>query len=104
VRKILGRQEVKPHKVRYYLERRDAEFEQKMALRVYREVQVLKKAARIARSRLVVLLLLITALTTSGQFAGFTYLGPLLQLSPMRTADDRDPSSQCLGSRVSSAM
>src|SRR5215469_14131637 len=37
--KILGREEVKPHKVRYYLERRDAEFEQKMAevLCVYRE-------------------------------------------------------------------
>src|SRR6267143_278057 len=45
--KILGQQEIKPHKVRYYLERRDAEFEQKMAevLCVYREVQVLKKAA-----------------------------------------------------------
>src|SRR6267143_1900457 len=49
--KILGQQEIKPHKVRYYLERRDAEFEQKMAevLCVYREVQVLKKAA--AKSR-----------------------------------------------------
>src|ERR1700758_1319773 len=45
--KILAQEEVKPHKVRYYLERRDAEFEQKMAevLCVYREVQVLKKAA-----------------------------------------------------------
>jgi transposase len=45
--KILSRHEVKPHKVRYYLERRDAEFEQKMAqvLCVYREVEVLKKAA-----------------------------------------------------------
>jgi hypothetical protein len=45
--KILGREEIKPHKVRYYLERRDAAFEQKMAevLCVYREVQVLKKAA-----------------------------------------------------------
>jgi transposase len=42
--KILGQEEVKPHKLRYYLERRDAEFEQKMAevLCVYREVQVLK--------------------------------------------------------------
>ena len=29
--KILGQEEVKPHKVRYYLERRDAEFEQRMA-------------------------------------------------------------------------
>src|SRR6202048_3931234 len=49
--KILGQEEVKPHKVRYYLERRDAEFEQKMAevLCVYREVQVLKRAA--AKSR-----------------------------------------------------
>ena len=28
--KILGQEEIKPHKVRYYLERRDAEFEQKM--------------------------------------------------------------------------
>jgi transposase len=45
--KILGRADIKPHKVRYYLENRDAEFEQKMAevLCVYREVQVLKKAA-----------------------------------------------------------
>src|SRR5260221_564241 len=47
VSKILGKEEIKPHKVRYYLEKRDAEFEQKMAevLCVYREVQVLKKAA-----------------------------------------------------------
>jgi transposase len=45
--KILGQEEIKPHKVRYYLERRDAEFEQKMAevLCVYRQVQVLKKNA-----------------------------------------------------------
>jgi transposase len=45
--KILGQEDIKPHKVRYYLERRDAEFEQKMAqvLCVYREVQILKKAA-----------------------------------------------------------
>jgi transposase len=45
--KILGNEDIKPHKVRYYLERRDAEFEQKMAevLCVYREVQVLKQAA-----------------------------------------------------------
>src|SRR3954463_2868933 len=49
--KILGQENIKPHKVRYYLERRDAEFEQKMAevLCVYREVQVLKRAA--AKSR-----------------------------------------------------
>src|ERR1700688_721240 len=45
--KILGHEEIKPHKVRYYLERRDAEFAQKMAevLCVSREVQVLKKGA-----------------------------------------------------------
>jgi transposase len=45
--KILNRQAVKAHKVRYYLERRDAEFEEKMAqvLCVYREVALLKEAA-----------------------------------------------------------
>ena len=50
--KILDRYEVKPHKVRYYLERRDAEFEQKMAqvLCVYREVEVLKKACRVGEA------------------------------------------------------
>jgi len=44
--KILGRHEVKPHKVRYYLERRDPAFEEKMAqvLCVYREVAILKQA------------------------------------------------------------
>ncbi len=42
--KILARHEVKPHKVRYYLERRDEAFETKMAdvLCVYREVAVLR--------------------------------------------------------------
>lgn len=42
--KILGRHDVKPHKVRYYLERRDEDFEAKMAeiLCVYREVAVLR--------------------------------------------------------------
>jgi transposase len=46
--KILGQEEIKPHKVRYYLEQRDAEFDQKMAevLCVYRQVQVLKKDRR----------------------------------------------------------
>ena len=45
--KILDQEDVKPHKVHYYLERRDAEFEQKMAevLCVYREVQILKRTA-----------------------------------------------------------
>src|ERR1700751_4694849 len=51
--KILGKEEIKPHKVRYYLENRDAEFEQKMAevLCVYREFEVLKKAPAKAKRR-----------------------------------------------------
>ena len=42
--KILARHDIKPHKVRYYLERRDDAFETKMAqvLCVYREVAVLR--------------------------------------------------------------
>ncbi len=44
--KILARDDVKPHKVRYYLERRDQAFATKMAdvLCVYREVAVLRAA------------------------------------------------------------
>jgi transposase len=51
--KILNRQAVKAHKVRYYLERRDAEFEEKMAqvLCVYREVALLKEAAATAKDQ-----------------------------------------------------
>jgi transposase len=51
--KILNRQAVKAHKVRYYLERRDAEFEEKMAqvLCVYREVAILKRAAAAAKEQ-----------------------------------------------------
>jgi transposase len=51
--KILGKEEIKPHKVRYYLENRDTEFEQKMAevLCVYRKVDVLKKASAKSRRR-----------------------------------------------------
>lgn len=43
--KILNHHEVTPHKVRYYLERRDEAFEQKMAevICVYREVAVMRK-------------------------------------------------------------
>jgi transposase len=46
--KILAGQEVRPHKVRYYLERRDEAFEAKMAevLCVYREVAILKESDR----------------------------------------------------------
>jgi transposase len=45
--KILDQEEVKPHKVRYYLEQRDPDFAEKMAevLCVYRQVLVLKAAA-----------------------------------------------------------
>jgi transposase len=44
--KLLAAHEVKPHKVRYYLERRDPEFEPKMAevLCVYREVEMRRAA------------------------------------------------------------
>src|SRR5271157_370387 len=45
--KILSAHEVKPHKVRYYLQRRDPDFDAKMAevLCVYREVELLKQSA-----------------------------------------------------------
>jgi transposase len=48
--KILDAGEVKPHKVRYYLERRDPEFAAKMAevLCVYREVKLLKQRTKSA--------------------------------------------------------
>ena len=44
VSKMLARHDIRPHKVRYYVERRDPEFEQKMAnvLCVYREVAMLR--------------------------------------------------------------
>jgi len=51
--KILGEEGVKPHKVRYYLERRDPEFADKMAdvLCVYRKVKLLKKTAAAAKKK-----------------------------------------------------
>jgi transposase len=50
--KILDQHAVKPHKVRYYLERRDPAFEEKMAqvLCVYREVEILKQAGAAAKT------------------------------------------------------
>ncbi len=44
VSKILSAQELRPHKISYYLEKRDAEFERKMAevLCVYKEVEILR--------------------------------------------------------------
>ena len=51
--KILNEQEVKPHKVRYYLERRDPEFKAKMAevLCVYREVKIIKETAAASKKK-----------------------------------------------------
>ena len=53
--KILAAHEVKPHRVRYYLERRDPELEPKMAevLCVYREVEMRRAAlgGTVARKR-----------------------------------------------------
>ncbi len=47
VSKILASQEVRPHKIRYYLERRDPEFDEKMAqvLCFYREVALVRDRA-----------------------------------------------------------
>ncbi len=43
--KILAQGELRPHKVRYYVERRDPEFERKMAavLHVYKEVEIINQ-------------------------------------------------------------
>src|ERR1700684_1672823 len=51
--KILDHDEIKPHKVRYYLEQRDPAFAAKMAevLCVYREVKLLKEAAAAANKK-----------------------------------------------------
>src|SRR5271169_1853398 len=51
--KILDQEEVKPHKVRYYLEQRDPDFAEKMAevLCVYRQVRILKEAAALSRTK-----------------------------------------------------
>lgn len=45
VSKILSKNEVRPHKIRYYLERRDPKFDEKMAqvLHVYKEVSLIHK-------------------------------------------------------------
>src|SRR3954452_9046145 len=51
--KILDQEEVKPHKVRYYLEQRDPDFAEKMAevLCVYRQMKILKEAAAAAKTK-----------------------------------------------------
>ena len=47
VSKILSTGEVRPHKIKYYQEKRDPEFDEKMAqvLHVYKEVQMLREAS-----------------------------------------------------------
>jgi len=46
VSKMLARAEIRPHKIQYYLERRDEEFDRKMAeiLCVYRQVELMREA------------------------------------------------------------
>jgi len=48
---ILTEGEIKPHKIRYYLERRDPKFDEKMAdvLYVYKDVEILNQSADIVR-------------------------------------------------------
>ena len=50
VQRILDEQQLQPHKVKYYLERRDPEFESKMkeVLLVYQEVRVQNQAGAVA--------------------------------------------------------
>jgi transposase len=57
VSKILRQSQVRPHKISYYLERRDPDFESKMAqvLYVYREVQTLRQAGQEVSSLIAVL-------------------------------------------------
>lgn len=57
VSKILRQSQVRPHKISYYLERRDPDFETKMAqvLYVYREVQTLREAGQEVSSLIAVL-------------------------------------------------
>jgi transposase len=51
--KILDQEEIKPHKVHYYLEQRDPDFADKMAevLCVYREVKILKQVVSTAKNK-----------------------------------------------------
>lgn len=55
--RILDSNKVQPHRMRYYLERRDPEFERKMVevLHVYKEVELLRETGPRADDRLVVL-------------------------------------------------
>jgi transposase len=57
VSKILSHREIRPHKIRYYVEQRDPDFEAKMkqVLCVYKEVQLLRKAGGDASSMVAIL-------------------------------------------------
>jgi transposase len=57
VSKILRQSQVRPHKISYYLERRDPDFDTKMAqvLYVYREVQILRESKKDVSSLIAVL-------------------------------------------------
>lgn len=57
VSKILSKSQIRPHKISYYLERRDPEFEAKMAqvLYVYKEVALLRESGRGASSGVAIL-------------------------------------------------
>lgn len=57
VSKILTKSEIRPHKIDYYLERRDPEFDTKMAnvLHVYREVELLAEKGGASTSLLAIL-------------------------------------------------
>lgn len=50
---ILSKSNIKPHKISYYLERRDPEFETKMAnvLCVYKEIQIINESPNMERKR-----------------------------------------------------
>lgn len=56
VSKILSQNDIRPHKISYYLERRDPDFKTKMAqvLYVYKEVQMLREAGKDVSSMLAV--------------------------------------------------
>lgn len=49
VSKILTSEEIRPHKIKYYLEKRDPEFDEKMVqvLHVYKEVAMIRKAGEV---------------------------------------------------------
>ena len=55
--KLLSKSAIRPHKIRYYLERRDPEFEARMAqvLFVYKEVQMLREAGQDVSSMVAIL-------------------------------------------------